>query len=131
VFAPLKAAYYDQVKRLKRGGIGTIGKQHFTYLYSPTRERAFTKKNILAGWAKAGLFPINPDRVLTDIPKPVATLTDSKALEADVSNCLQDEVVQTPVTPVTSAALMPLQDLIKQDAHALDEMSKQRLQRHV
>lgn len=73
------------------------------------------------------MFPINPDRVLTDIPKLVATLTDSKALEVDVSNCPQDEVVQTPVTPVTSAALMPLQDLIKQDAHALDEMGKQRL----
>jgi hypothetical protein len=27
VFAPLKAAYRDQVERLERGGIGTIGKQ--------------------------------------------------------------------------------------------------------
>lgn len=49
VFAPLKAAYCDQVERLERGGIGTIGKQHFTYLYSPARERALTKRNILAG----------------------------------------------------------------------------------
>ncbi|SRR6266480_2585605 len=41
------------------------------------------------------------------------------------------EVVQTPVTPVTSEALMSLQDLINQDTHELDEMSKQRLQRHL
>jgi hypothetical protein len=62
VFAPLKAAYRDQVEQLERGGVGTIGKSHFTYLYYPARTRAFTKKNILAGWAKSGLFPFNPDR---------------------------------------------------------------------
>ena len=50
VFSPLKAAYREQVERMERGGVNTIGKQHFTYLYSPARERALTKKNILAGW---------------------------------------------------------------------------------
>jgi hypothetical protein len=49
VFAPLKAAYRDQVDPLERGGVGTIGKQHFTYLYSPAREMVFTKKNVLSG----------------------------------------------------------------------------------
>ncbi|KAF2786345.1 hypothetical protein K505DRAFT_412019 [Melanomma pulvis-pyrius CBS 109.77] len=47
-FGPLKAAYRDQVERMERGRVGTIGKQHFTYLYSPARERALTKRNILA-----------------------------------------------------------------------------------
>jgi hypothetical protein len=32
VFSPLKTAYRDQVDRLERGGVGTIGKQHFAYL---------------------------------------------------------------------------------------------------
>ncbi len=31
VFSPLKAAYREQVERMKRGGVNTIGKQHFTY----------------------------------------------------------------------------------------------------
>jgi hypothetical protein len=35
VFAPLKAAYRDQVDRLERAGTNTIGKEHFTSLYSP------------------------------------------------------------------------------------------------
>ncbi|KAK2668016.1 DDE superfamily endonuclease domain [Fusarium oxysporum f. sp. vasinfectum] len=60
VFAPLKAAYRDLAEQLERGGVNTIGKGHFTSLYSPAREKAFTKKNILAGWVKAGLFPFNP-----------------------------------------------------------------------
>jgi hypothetical protein len=70
VFAPLKAHYREQVDQLERGGVNTIGKEHFTSLYSPTREKAFTPKNIKAGFAASGLFPFNPDRVLRDIPKP-------------------------------------------------------------
>ncbi len=46
VFASLKVAYREQVDRLERGGVNTIGKQHFTSLFSPARERAFTPKNI-------------------------------------------------------------------------------------
>lgn len=34
IFGPLKAAHRDQVERLERGGVGTIGKEHFTYLHS-------------------------------------------------------------------------------------------------
>lgn len=75
VFAPLKVAYRDQVERLEQGGIGIIGKQHFTYLYSPARERAFTKRNILTGWKASGLYPFNPDKILVDIPKPVSKRT--------------------------------------------------------
>jgi hypothetical protein len=48
VFGPLKTAYREQVEHMEREGVNTIGKQHFTYLYNPARERAFTKRNILA-----------------------------------------------------------------------------------
>jgi len=129
VFAPLKAAYRDQVERLYRGGTDTVGKEHFTSLYSPARERAFTKRNITAGWAATGLFPFNTERVLRDIPKPPAELKVLK--EVKVGSCPQDEVLQTPATPVTTEALVSLHNLIKWDACALDETSKQRLQRNV
>jgi len=80
----LKAAYRDQVERLYRGGANIVGKEHFTSLYSPARERAFTKKNITAGWVASGLFPFNPDRVLRDTSKPPAELTVPKADEVKV-----------------------------------------------
>jgi hypothetical protein len=132
VFASLKDAYREQVDRLERGGVNTIGKQHFTSLFSPARERAFTPKNINAGFAVSGLFPFNPDRVLRHMPKPPADLNIPKADEVEVRSCLQDIVLQTPVTPVSAEAFMSLQNLIiKQDAHALDDTSKQSLQRHV
>ena len=37
--------------------------------------------------------------------------------------CSQDEVLQTPVTPVSAEALTSLHNLIRQDAHMLNETS--------
>jgi hypothetical protein len=40
IFGPLEIAYREQVENLYRGGANTVGKQHFTYLYSRgTRNR--------------------------------------------------------------------------------------------
>jgi hypothetical protein len=50
--------------------VNTIGKEHFTSVYSAAREKAFTKRNITSAWAACGLFPLNPDRVLRKTPKP-------------------------------------------------------------
>jgi DDE superfamily endonuclease len=135
VFAPLKDAYREQADRLEQGGVNTIGKQHFTSLFSPARVIAFTPKNIKAGFAASGLFPFNPDRVLRSMPKPLAKPAIPRADEVKVGSCRQDVELQTPetpVTPVSAEALMSLQNLIIQrDAHALDETSKQNLARHM
>jgi len=132
VFGPLKASYRDQVDRLERAGTNTIGKEHFTSLYSRARQKALTQKNILAGFAKCGLEPFNPDRVLKDIPKPLTEPTVAKADEVRVRSCPQDDVPQTPVTPMSPGAVMSLHNFIlKRQAHALDETSKQSLERYV
>ena len=131
VFGPLKAAYRDQVERLERGCVGTIGKEHFTYLYSPARTQALTSRNIRAGWAKAGLFPFNPDKVLNDIPKPPADLIAPRTNEVGSQTQTQTQVPQTPVTPMSAEAVASLHSLIKQDANVLDETNKQRIQRHI
>ncbi|PQE29011.1 hypothetical protein CJF30_00004068 [Rutstroemia sp. NJR-2017a BBW] len=131
VFGPLKEAYRDEADRLFRGGANTVGKQHFTSLYSPAREKALTKRNIMKAWAACGLFPFNPDRVLRVTPKPPAQSTVPRADEIKVGSCHQDEVPQTPVTPVSAEGLASLHNLIKQDAYRLDGTSTQRLERHV
>jgi hypothetical protein len=133
-FGPLKTAYRDEVEQLNRGGIDTIGKEHFTSLYKPARDKALTRRNIQAGWAATGLFPFNPERVFRNTPKPPAQLPVLGANETEVLPCAQDEVSQppiTPITPVTAEALIPFHNLIREDVRALDEMSQQRLQRHV
>jgi hypothetical protein len=143
VFTRLKDEYRDEAERLFQGGANTVGKQHFTSLYSRAREKAFTKRNIMAGWAACGLFPFNPDRVLRVTPKPPVQSTAPRADEIevgashqdDVPPTCQDDVPPTPVTPVSAEGVVSLQNLIKQDAHTLNEVrneaSIQRLERHV
>ena len=131
VFARLKEAYRDEADKLLRGGANTVGKQHFTSLYSPAREKAFTKRNITAAWAACGLFPFNPDRVLKKTPKPPTQSTVPRADEIQVGSSNEDEVPQTPVTPVSAKGLASLHNLIKQDALTLNEKSIPRIQRHV
>jgi hypothetical protein len=129
VFSPLKTAYREQVERLERGGVNTIGKQHFTSLYKPAREQAFTPKNIRAGFTASGLFPFNPDRVLRTVAKPPDELTLAVIDEAP---CQGDVEPQTPITPVSAEGLTSLQNLIlEKDAHSLNQTSKQNLQRHL
>ncbi|TVY52128.1 hypothetical protein LSUE1_G009680, partial [Lachnellula suecica] len=104
VFAPLKAAYRDEAERLFQGGANIIGKQYFTSLYSPAREKA--------------LFPFNPDRVFKVTPRPPAQSTVPRAEEIKVG-CHQDEVPQTPVTPVLAKGLASLYNLIRHDTYTL------------
>ena len=75
VFAPLKAAYRDEVERLFRGGENTVGKEHFTLLDGPARDKAFLKRQITRAWAATGLIPLHRDRVLRHTPNPLAQLT--------------------------------------------------------
>jgi hypothetical protein len=127
IFAPLKTAYRDEVERLYRGGLDTVGKEYFTSLYEPARKKALTKRNITVRWTTSGLFPFNPERVLRDTPKPLPKLT---ILNKMMGSYPQDEVLQTPVTPVTpvtAEALTSLHNLIKQEACAFNRPNRQRI----
>jgi DDE superfamily endonuclease len=126
VFGRLKAAYRDEVDRLYRGGANTVGKEHFTSLYSPARETALTPRNIIAGWGRSGLYPFNPERVLGGIQKPPAELTVPKVDEVKVGSFPQDKVLRTPVT---AEALGSLRNLIEQGTHTVDEETKERIEK--
>ena len=95
-FGPLKTAYRYEAEQLFRGGSGMIGKQHFTLMYERARQKAFTPRNIRSGWTKAGLFPFNPERVLSDIPKP--QVEENVQHTADIPTAPSSGVPQTPVT---------------------------------
>ena len=133
MFGPLKEAYCEQVERLERGGVGTIGKEHFISMYCRTREKALNARTIRSGWAKAGLFPFNPDKVLSDLPKPATHLTAPLSNVASSGGRVQRQAttLRTPVTPVSAGGIVALHNLIKEDTRLLDESQKQRLQKHV
>jgi hypothetical protein len=145
IFDPLKAAYRDQVERLERGGVGTIGKEHFAMLYCHARQIVFTPRNIRAGWAKAGLFPFCPERVLRDLPRSAAPPIMAELVNGDPAG-QQGASIRTrsipsvpstpmipvtPVTPVDLVGILTLHDMIRYDAQGLDSGSQRRLQKRV
>ncbi|KAF1932603.1 uncharacterized protein M421DRAFT_398980 [Didymella exigua CBS 183.55] len=121
------------VERLNRGGVDTVGKEHFPYLCGSARDRAITKSNIRARWAATGLFLFNPKRVPKGIPKPPAKLVIPR-VKVSAGPCLLAEMVHTPVPPVTlvaAEALTMLHDMIKDDTQTLGEASRQCVQRRI
>ena len=126
VFGPLKAAYRDQVERLYRGGANTVGKPHFTLLYGQARQVAFTPRNIKAAWAKTGLHPFNPDRVLRETHKPPTA--ESLAQVETVVSDLRSPNSLLP-TPVNAEGFQALRQKVEQHSQHLDNVGKHRLQK--
>ncbi|TVY13330.1 hypothetical protein LARI1_G008576, partial [Lachnellula arida] len=61
----------------------------------PARDRAFTPKNIKAGFAASGLFPFNPDRVLRSMPAPpVEQPIPSADEKSSALSVLQEDRIQ-------------------------------------
>ena len=93
-------------------------------VYSRARERGMTKKIIVAGWAKTGLFPFNPLKVLRDIIKPDGLMTVQVSHDGGST---QNGVMQTLVTPMSSEAVTQLLSLTKRDS---DSNELNRMRRH-
>ena len=69
----------------KTQGLSSLSKRDFFDLFWPAFVKAFTPKNILSGWERTGLQPLNPARVLDQIkplvrPPSAAGSTGSSAL---------------------------------------------------
>jgi hypothetical protein len=133
VFGPLKNAYRDQLDRLDMGGVGKIGKEHFTYMYSPARAQVLTARNIRSGWSGAGLYPFNPSKVLDKIPKPAPQLTIPINDITEPCPGPQDQMPRTPLTPVSAEALAKLLNTIKQvpDDEASRSYKEKLQQKHI
>jgi hypothetical protein len=113
VFELLETAYCKQVERMEQGGVNTVGKQHFTYMYSPARVSLLTKRNIIAAWRGSGLFPFNSERVLVHVLKPSTKLRILNANELRFESCPGYKALRTPTTPVSGKALTLLLERVK------------------
>ena len=127
VFGPLKTAYREQVERLFRGGANTIGKQHFTLLYSRAREAALNARNVRSGWSKAGLYPFHPGKVLDGMSRPAAVRKASPNEATSGSGlCLAGHQL---CTPTTSVSFNVLRSQVEKDLSGLDDETRLRIQK--
>ena len=63
-FSPLGGYYRKEVHNFTPTGFATFDRATFTKIYQLARPRAFTKRNIQAGWRRAGLQPMNINKIL-------------------------------------------------------------------
>ncbi|KAJ5882704.1 uncharacterized protein N7473_011138 [Penicillium subrubescens] len=125
VFSSLKTAYREQVELLYRGGANAVRLEHFTSLYSRARNAAMTTRKINAGWSKTGMFPWNPERVLKDIqPPPGGSDPTERNIVTLARRSEGDELVQTPLTPITADSLTLLCRKVDREARGWDTDSR-------
>ena len=117
---PSRQHYRDQVDRLERGGVNTIGKEHFTSLIQPCQGNRVHAEEYQGRLRCEWFIPLNPRSSTQRYadPAPRAELAIPRADEVRVGSCsARHRIPQTPVTPVSAEALMSLQNLIiQQDA---------------
>lgn len=127
VFGPLKTSYREQVEQLYRRGADVIGKQHFTLLYSRARAAAMTDRNIRAGWSKAGLFPLNPDRVLRTVAKPPPEMRSGVP---EGNPAPSSDLHEAPLkTPTSATSFNAMRHKLDQIIGALDDDAKPHVQK--
>ena len=132
VFSPLKAAMKAELNALFRTGIACLHKSQWIEKYVKAREKAITKKNILAGWRGSGLWPINRVRILSQIPEPDTTSTPPP--NQPISNTLElltssppDALVlySTNIVLNTKIAAAPDKTPIRTHIHRLSGIAEQ------
>ena len=90
-----------------------------------TKGEKFTEGKIAAGRASIDLFQFNLGRVFRDMPQPPVESTSVN--EVKIGSYPREQILRTALTamtPPTTEAFAELHDLIKQDAHIIDETSK-------
>jgi hypothetical protein len=81
-FSPLKRAYSRQVESLMRHHINHITKLEFLPAFKAAFNQSFTSANICSAFRGAGLVPLQPDVVLSNLDVQLRTPTPAALPEA-------------------------------------------------
>ncbi len=103
VFGSFKAIYYALVQEYMRRNIGTIvDRYNICEISSKAYAKSNTPANIISGFRRTGIYPLNPDVVTP------ALLAPSLAPQTAVSSsCLLTSFLQNKVPTVAASAVTP------------------------
>lgn len=83
LFNPLANYYSQNLDNWLRTshGICSMSKRHFWGLFKPAFDAAFSADNIASGWRKTGLYPLDPEVILSQVrvsePRPTSSAASS------------------------------------------------------
>jgi ribosomal protein L25 (general stress protein Ctc) len=110
-FAPLATYYSQNLEQftINSEGLTKLQKRDFFRLFFPAWHEAFTEKNVTSSWRKAGLFPFDPDVVLSQVRVPKqASLCQSVAnreLSSSPPTCFDSPSVNRRLRKMISRAV--------------------------
>lgn len=103
LFAPLARAYTNELNTLMYNSLGfvSMSKRMFWPMFREAWFMAFTEENIASAFQSSGVFPLDPEIVLSIIRPSTSSLSDS--------------ISTLPKTPLTSRAVRRAQRAYKED----------------
>jgi DDE superfamily endonuclease len=105
-FSPLKRAYSREIDHFIRARITHISKDEFFIAFRDAFKASFTKENIQAGFQGAGLYPLDPEHIISKMDVKLKTPTPPGS-----SSGLPE--VWTSKTPTTTLEIDSQTKLIK------------------
>jgi hypothetical protein len=88
LFSPLATYYSQQIDKLlaESQGLVRLTKRDFWPLFCEAWNQAFTAKNVRSAWETTGIYPFNPNKVLSIFVHPEATSqTSPKQIKTPIS----------------------------------------------
>ena len=79
-FSLLKRAYSREIEGFMKSLVNHITKAEFLIAFQAAYTKVFTPDNVKAGFAGAGLVPLDPERVLSKLDMKLSTPSPSSSL---------------------------------------------------
>ena len=104
VFQSLKHWHGEAIDRAVRAGCRNFNKIEFLHHYSQIRKKVFKLQNIASGWRKTGIYPLNPDIVISQLFNKKQSNQPQASALASASASAPASVSVSALTPATPTA---------------------------
>jgi hypothetical protein len=115
IFGPLKTALNLEVDRIFRHSTMRLPRVEWTSAYIKARARCFRPSSIESGFRKAGIYPFDPEILLSTLTPPPRTPSPGSQVVSQVSDA--SRILRTRGSPRTPRALnlRQISDLVQND----------------
>lgn len=103
IFGPLKTAINLEVDRIFRHSTSRLPRVEWTSAFIKARGQCFKTSSIESGFRKAGIYPFNPEILLSTLTPPPRTPSPESQVARDVSDA--SRILQARGSPRTPRAL--------------------------
>ena len=94
VFFPLKQAMGGFLDRIYRTEISRIQKAEWFECFIKARDKGVNKKNIEGGWRGAGIYPMDPSKVLDKLPKSTIQRPNTPSSQSETASSFETVLLE-------------------------------------